>query len=213
MWITREHDGVGITHLYSVTRLTVLSREIHHIPRLLINLMSLNKRNYMSRVTAVFDDRTQAEQAVTELRRLGVTDTDLSFIARNEEDAVAAGASTDTAGKRAAKGAAAGAGAGLLFGLAALAIPGVGPFITASALASALGTTGGALAAGAIVGGTSGAIAGGLSKAGYSKDEAEFYGPAVERGGVLVAVETEGMVTPEQTRQVLSRHGGKSYDR
>jgi hypothetical protein len=53
------------------------------------------------------------------------------FVARSEEDAVAAGASPDSAGKRAAKGAAAGAGAGLLFGLAALAIPGVGPFITA----------------------------------------------------------------------------------
>jgi hypothetical protein len=97
--------------------------------------------------------------------------------------------------------------------LAALAIPGVGPFITAGALATALGTTGGALAAGAIVGGTSGAIAGGLSKAGYSKDEADFYGPAVERGGVLVAVETEGVVSPDQTREILSRHGGNSYSR
>jgi hypothetical protein len=168
---------------------------------------------YMSRVTAVFEDQARAEHAVTELRGLGVMDTDLSFVARNEEEAVAAGASTDTAGKRAAKGAAAGAGAGLLFGLAALAIPGVGPFITAGALASALGTTGGALAAGAIVGGTSGAIAGGLSKAGYSKDEADFYGPAVERGGVLVAVETEGVVSPDQTREILSRHGGNSYSR
>jgi hypothetical protein len=102
---------------------------------------------------------------------------------------------------------AAGAGAGLLFGLAALAIPGVGPFITAGALASALGTTGGALAAGAIVGGTSGAIAGGLSKAGYSKDEAEFYGPAVERGGVLVAVDTEGVVTPVQPVRFLRGMG------
>ena len=73
----------------------------------------------MARVTAVFDDQARAEGAVTELRRLGVTDTDLSFVARNEEEAVAAGASADTAGKRAAKGAAAGAGAGLLFGLAA----------------------------------------------------------------------------------------------
>ena len=82
----------------------------------------------MARVTAVFEDQTRAEEAVTELRRLGVTDTDLSFVARSEEDAVAAGASPDSAGKRAAKGAAAGAGAGLLFGLAALAIPGVGPF-------------------------------------------------------------------------------------
>jgi hypothetical protein len=167
----------------------------------------------MARVTAVFDDQERAERAVTELRRLGVTDTDLSFVARNEDEAVAAGASPDTAGKRAAKGAAAGAGAGLLFGLAALAIPGVGPFITAGALASALGTTGGALAAGAIVGGTSGAIAGGLSRAGYSREESEFYGPAVERGGVLVAVDTEGAVSPDQTREILARHGGSTYGR
>jgi hypothetical protein len=165
----------------------------------------------MARVTAVFEDHSRAEGAVTELRRLGVTDTDLSFIARNEEEAVAAGA--DTAGKRAAKGAAAGAGAGLLFGLAALAIPGVGPFITAGALASALGTTGGALAAGAIVGGTSGAIAGGLSKAGYSREESEFYGPAVERGGVLVAVDTEGVVSSDQAREVLTRNGGRTHGR
>ena len=165
----------------------------------------------MSRVTAVFDDQSQAELAVTELRRLGVTDTDLSFVAPSEGDAVAAGASTDSAGKRAAKGAAAGAGAGLLFGLAALAIPGVGPFISAGVLASALGTTGGALAAGAIVGGTSGAIAAGLSRAGYSREESEFYGPAVERGGVLVAVETEGVASPDETREVLARHGGSMY--
>ena len=167
----------------------------------------------MARVTAVFNDQAQADRAVTELRHLGVTDTDLSFIARNEEQAVAAGASPDTAGKRVAKGAAAGAGAGLLFGLAALAIPGVGPFITAGALASALGTTGGALAAGAIVGGTSGAIAGGLSRAGYSREESEFYGPAVENGGVLVAVDTESAVSPERAREVLARNGGSIYSR
>jgi hypothetical protein len=167
----------------------------------------------MARVTAVFDNQAQAERAVIELRRLGVTDTDLSFVARSEEEAVAAGASPDTAGKRAAKGAAAGAGAGLLFGLAALAIPGVGPFITAGGLASALGTTGGALAAGAIVGGTSGAIAGALSRAGYSREESEFYGPAVERGGVLVAVDTEGVVSPNETREVLARNGGRTHSR
>jgi hypothetical protein len=165
----------------------------------------------MSLVTAVFDDQAQAERAVTELKRLGVTDTDLSFVARSEEEAVAAGAGPDTAGKRAAKGAAAGAGAGLLFGLAALAIPGIGPFITAGGLASALGTTGGALAAGAIVGGTSGAIAGALSRAGYTREEAEFYGPAVERGGVLVAVDTEGVVSRDEALNVLSRNGGRTY--
>jgi hypothetical protein len=165
----------------------------------------------MARVTAVFDDRARAERAVTELRRLGVTDTDLSFVARNEEEAVAAGAGADTAGKRAAKGAAAGAGAGLLFGLVALAIPGVGPFITAGGLFSALGATGGALASGAIVGGASGAIAGALSRAGYSKEESDFYGPSVERGGVLVAVDTEGVVSADQAGEVLVRQGGRTY--
>src|SRR4030095_7947480 len=64
----------------------------------------------MARVTAVFDDRTQAERAVTELRRLGWKDTELSIVARSEDEAVAAGASPDTAGQRAAKGAAGGGG-------------------------------------------------------------------------------------------------------
>jgi hypothetical protein len=165
----------------------------------------------MSRVTAVFDDQAQAERAVTELRRLGVNDTDLSFVARSEDDAVPAGTDRDNAGKRAAKGAVAGAGAGLLFGLAALAIPGLGPFITAGGLASALGTTGGALASGAIVGGTSGAIAGALSKAGYSREESDFYGPAVERGGVLVAVDAGDVVPQEDVEDVLASQGGRTY--
>jgi len=42
---------------------------------------------------------------------------------------------------------------------------------------------------------------------------ADFYGPAVERGGVLVAVDTKGMVSPEQSREILARHGGNSYSR
>jgi hypothetical protein len=166
----------------------------------------------MARVTAVFDDRGRAERAVDELRRLGVRDTDLSFLARSEDEAVAAGA-REGAGERAAKGAAVGGGAGLLFGLAALAIPGLGPFITAGGLASALGVTGGALASGAIVGATSGAIAGALTKAGYSKEESDFYGPAVERGGVLVAVETSGLVSPDQADEILVQYGGRTYDR
>ena len=171
----------------------------------------------MARVTAVFDDRAKAEQAVYELRRRGVKDTDLSFVARTEDDAVAAGAgreaTRETAGERAAKGAAVGAGAGLLFGLAALAIPGLGPFITAGGLASALGTTGGALASGAIVGGTSGAIAGALTRAGFNKEEAEFYGPAVERGGVLVAMDTTAGVPAAEAREILEREGGRTYGR
>ena len=165
----------------------------------------------MARVTAVFDDRTQAERAIAELRRTGISDKDISIVSRRPDDVeVKGGAVDDSAGERIGKGALAGAGVGTLFGLAALAIPGVGPFITAGALASALGATGGAVAAGAIVGGTSGALAGAFSKAGYSKEEAEYYGSTVERGGVVVAVETDDMST-ERLRAELTRLGGRTY--
>ncbi len=167
----------------------------------------------MARVTAVFDDRARAEQAVSELRRLGVKDSDLSFVARTEDEAVGAGATREGAGEKAAKGAAVGAGAGLLFGLAALAIPGLGPFITAGSLATVLGTTGGALASGAIVGGTSGAIAGALTRSGFSKEESDFYGPAVENGGVLVSVDTNAALQEDEAREILTEVGGRAYSR
>ena len=113
----------------------------------------------MARVTAVFDDRTQAERAIAELRRRGIPDSEMSIVSRRPDDVDVTGrAADDTTGERVGKGALAGAGVGTLFGLAALLIPGVGPFVTAGVLASALGATGGAIASGAIVGGTSGAL-------------------------------------------------------
>jgi hypothetical protein len=168
----------------------------------------------MARVTAVFDDRTQAERAIAELRRRGISDSEMSIVSRRPDDIDVTGrAAHDTGsdtGERVGKGALAGAGVGTLFGLAALLIPGVGPFVTAGVLASALGATGGAIASGAIVGGTSGALAGAFSKAGYSRDEAEFYGSTVERGGVLVAVDADD-VSAERLRSELTQLGGRTY--
>lgn len=165
----------------------------------------------MARVTAVFDDRTQAERTLAELRRRGIPDAEMSIVSRRPDDVdVTAKAADDKTGERIGKGALAGAGVGTLFGLAAALIPGVGPFITAGVLASVLGATGGAAAAGAIVGGTSGALAGALSKAGYSRDEAEYYGSAVERGGILVAVDADD-TSAERLRSELTQLGGRVY--
>jgi hypothetical protein len=165
----------------------------------------------MGRVTAVFHDRTQAEQAVVDLRRMGISDANLSIISRRSSDAeVTREHDEPNVGERMVKGTLAGAGVGTLFGLAAALIPGVGPFITAGWLATTLGATGGAAAAGAIVGGTSGALAGALAKAGYSKDEAEFYAPAIEAGGMLVAIESDE-VSSERLRAELVRLGGSVY--
>ena len=166
-----------------------------------------------NRVTAVFDSQSQAEQAVSELRQLGVRDSQLSVVSRHGDTNGAAGPAAEKAGDAAegmGKGALAGAGVGALFGLAAALIPGVGPFITAGALASALGAAGGGAAAGAIVGGTSGAIAGALAQAGYDEKESHYYGGEIERGGVFVAVDTDGSLSGDQIRAVFSRYGGRS---
>jgi uncharacterized membrane protein len=169
----------------------------------------------MARVTAIFDSQREAEQAIEALRRIQVPDAHLSVVTRRVDD-VGEHKHThthgDSAPTRVAKGMVAGAGIGALFGLAALAIPGVGPFITAGALASTLGATGGAAAAGAIVGGTSGAIGAALVRAGYTHDEAEYYGSAVERGGVLVAVDTQD-VSEREVHSILAQFGGRAYGR
>ena len=97
-----------------------------------------------------------------------------------------------------------------MFGLAAAVIPGIGPFLVAGPLASALGAAAGSAAAGAMVGGTSGALAGAMARADFSKDEAAFFGPLVERGDVMVTVVTDD-VSRDHLRSELEQLGGRTY--
>ena len=165
----------------------------------------------MARVTAIFESRLLAEQAITDLRRRGVSDANISVVSRRSDDVEVKGRLAERTGAGISRGAITGAGVGTLFGLAAALIPGAGPFITAGALASVLGTTGGAAAAGAIVGGASGALAAAFARAGFSPEEAEYYAPAVERGGVMVAVETSPG-TERMVRAELAQSGGSTWD-
>lgn len=173
-----------------------------------------------NRVTAVFDSRQDAEQAVDWLRGNGVPNDNISVLARHADDTAAVAERTgaervdDDPGSDMARGAgtglAAGAGVGALFGLAAAMIPGIGPFITAGALANALGAAGGGAVAGAIVGGTSGAIAGALSKWGLDQADANYYGGEVERGGVFVAADLDGTaLSRTQAQEALGQLGGR----
>ena len=172
-----------------------------------------------NRVTAVFDNHQQAEQAVQALRQLGVREDHMAIVAQQQGAAGASGAGAgaghdqgDDAGDRATKGLLAGAGVGSLFGIAAALIPGVGPFITAGTLlTTALGAVGGGAVAGAVVGGTTGAIAGSLSKAGYSEHEASYYGGVVEQGGVLVVVDAVDGLSSDQVRGALSQYGARYF--
>src|SRR4051812_43347646 len=96
--------------------------------------------NNSSIVSTVFDSRADAERAVAQLRSAGVSESAISIVAQNDGAATTTTAGTvEHHGDGVATGLGVGAGVGALFGLAALAIPGVGPFIAAGALANAFG--------------------------------------------------------------------------
>ena len=164
-------------------------------------------------VSAVFDDRSEAERAVTELRSAGIPDEAISLVGRPDDDPHGGDRSDDGAGKGSVAASVAGGGvAGALLGVAALAIPGVGPIAAAGAIAaSALPT---AAAIGGAVGATGGAIARMLSDHDVDRRDAEYYEEHIHRGGIFVSVDTrEGNVDAERAREILYRSGGHSASR
>jgi uncharacterized membrane protein len=151
----------------------------------------------MNTILGVFDDSHAARRAMDELRSSGVTLEDVSIITPAGEGA-AGGDDHISAGE----GAAVGAVWGGLVGLAALLIPGVGPFIAGGALFAAL--TG--AAAGAIVGGVAGAL---MTNLGLSEAEARSYETMVHEGRTLVAVKTREE-DAQEVRRILASAGATS---
>ena len=141
---------------------------------------------------AVFDDAAAAKHAIDDLRASPMELDDISIVGREGEahEHLSPG-----------EGAAVGAVWGGLVGLAALLIPGVGPFIAGGALFAAL--TG--AAAGAVVGG----IAGALIDAGLSEDEAHTYEAMVHEGKTLLAVKSSDADAVE-VRRILAHAGANS---
>lgn len=167
-------------------------------------------------ISAVFDSHSEAEAAVRELRQAGVRDSALSVIARESEEGGDYG-DVDTTeakekGEGALKGALMGGGAGALLGIAALAIPGVGPLVAAGAIAAS--AVPGAAAIGAGVGAVAGGLTGLLKGHGVSDDDAGYYEGRIHEGGVFVSVDTEDAGISAATAQdILSRYGGHSASR
>lgn len=163
-------------------------------------------------ISAVFDSRSEAEAAISELRSQGIDSGRLSLIGRDGDGTTV----TDGSGEQAeegmgdtVKGALGGAGIGAILGVAALAIPGVGPLAAAGAIASS------AIPGAAAIGAGAGAVAGGLTGLlrdhGVSDDDASYYEGRINDGGIFVSVDaTEGDVPTETVREVLSRNGGHS---
>lgn len=176
-------------------------------------------------ITRLFDNHTEALDAVQDLERAGVDRDDISLVSSNADNWHAGdwrrGRGLDEAGplgdangdgdndvadgasKGAATGGLIGGGAGLLAGLGMLAIPGLGPVVAAGWLAS---TAVGALV-GAAAGGATGGLLGALKEAGHSDEEANVYAEGVRRGGALVSVKADD-VRAAEIEQVLNGRRG-----
>src|SRR5579885_591507 len=108
-------------------------------------MMAASKRSV---VVGVFRDRTEAQKAVEELRRVGFREDQIGVVSRDGEsnDANTATSSKGTTvGMAAAGGAATGAGVGALWalGIAAGFLPAIGPVIAGGIFASILASAAG----------------------------------------------------------------------
>lgn len=167
-------------------------------------------------ISAVFDDRSEAERAAADLRSAGVPDSALSVIARREGTEGDFGdADTTEVGDKTeglVKGALIGGGAGALLGIAALAIPGVGPLAAAGAIAASAVPEAAAIGAGA--GAVAGGLTGLLTEHGVDEEDARYYEDRIHSGGIFLSVNAqEAGIGAEQLRDILYRNGGHSASR
>lgn len=98
------------------------------------------------------------------------------------------------------RGAVVGGVTGLAVGLAALAIPGIGPILAAGPIVAAL--------TGLVTGAVAGGLLGGLLHAGVPEEQARAYADRIAQGEVLVTVQTDAVNRPAVLR-TLATYGGQ----
>jgi hypothetical protein len=164
--------------------------------------------------SAVFDSETEADRALSDLRRAGVPDSALSIIAQQD------GRTTTTSGSGEThndghgsiiRGLIGGGALGAGLGVAALAIPGVGPLAALGAIAAS--ATPEAMAIGAAAGALAGGLNEALHKHGISEEDASYYHDRIKGGSTLISIDSTASVDGEEVREILYRNGGHSASR
>ncbi len=163
----------------------------------------------MSRNTAVFGlypTRDMVSHAVDTLQAAGFRNTDISALfpensgnkdfAHEKNTKAPEGATTGVA-----SGAVLGGALGWLVGMGALAIPGLGAFIAAGPIVSALAGVG----TGAVAGGVVGALVG----MGMPEYEAKRYEGRIKHGGILLSVHCDDNAWVELAKHILETTGGE----
>lgn len=138
----------------------------------------------MKTTIGLFNNYQDAQEAIRSLEDAGVDAEQISFIARkstmDDDNAEFETDTTDDVSEGAGTGAVVGSVVGLIAGASAITIPGIGPVLTAGALATALGST--------VVGAGLGGVVGALVDLGIPDDEAKEYADSIQNGQILVSV-------------------------
>ena len=152
----------------------------------------------------IFSSRKDVENAVDILKNNGFRNTDISVLMQDnvgskdfaieKETKVPEGATTG-----AGTGAVIGGVLGWLVGIGSLAIPGIGPFIAAGPIVSAL--------AGAGAGGALGGITGALIGMGIPEFEAKRFDGRIKEGGILISIHCDDSDWAKKAKDILSQAG------
>lgn len=166
----------------------------------------MTTRDMQRTAVGVFEDRTKAQHAIAELKRMGFTDQQIGVASQGEHGNELVHAHHDEKGNHAGAGAAAGVagglGVGALWGLGIIAgvLPAIGPVIAGGVLAS--------IAASAAAGAAAGGLVGALVGMGIPDDEAEYYENEFRQGRTIVTVRADERF--DEVRGVMRRFG--AYD-
>jgi len=154
-------------------------------------------------VVATFPDMKSARAGVDALARAGIEAEDISLLgsaveeARNDADTrLRDMEATGEIAKRAGTGIVAGGALGALAGVAAFAIPGVGPVVGTGILA--------AVAGGSVAGASVGGMVGGVAGVSLEEDWDLTFHDSIRAGRVLVAVHTAEKDDVEKAAEVLA---------
>ena len=161
-------------------------------------------------VVGVFEDNLQAQNAITELKRVGFNDDQIGLAVRDDHSATDLARKMEDggeshAGEGAMAGMVAGAGIGGAWALAIAAgmLPAIGPVIAGGILASILASA----ATGAAAGGLVGALIG----LGVPEEEARQYDEHFHAGRIIVTVQAGDRF--EEATAVLNAFGAYDEDR
>lgn len=159
---------------------------------------------YVTTIVGVFENRSDAEAAIREMKAYGVFENDIGMVVRHANgreytDPPASDQGTKAV-EGAAVGAAAGAGVGALWalGIAANVLPVIGPIVSGGLLAAVLASAAG----GAATAGLVGALVG----LGIPEEEATFYESELKSGRTIVTVRSPDHAT--EIYDIIHRHHG-----